>query len=218
MKLKYWLLIIAIILIGAYLLFNSDTVEYAELNDSPHVKGNLEASVSLVEFSDFECPACGYASNQLGAWLEAYTDKIKFEYRNYPLSSIHKYAFQAAEAAECAADQGYFWEYYDKLFANQQNLSKKDLALYASQIDKLDLELWQDCLDSDAKAKRVQDDLDEARRMGLSFTPTFILNGQVIDDWQKLPELIQALVEPLVPLQQEATTTQSYLRNARFST
>lgn len=215
MKYKYWLIILIVIIavLVGYFIFQTKPAEYAEMTDDPHVKGNPEASLVLIEFSDFQCPACGYAFATLTSQLDQYFDKLKFEYRHFPLESIHPYAFRAAEASECAADQGKFWEYHDLLFQNQKSLTKKDLALYAARIDGLDVELWQDCLDSGLKASRVRADLSEASGMGLNSTPTFILGGQIVKDWTQLPQMIESLVNPLVPLQNNSTSTQLNLIN-----
>ncbi len=206
---KYLWLIgpLVVLVILAVWFFNREKVEYAELKDEPHLKGSAEASVVLVEFSDFQCPACGAAFSLVKDLLEKYQDKIKFEYRHFPLKQ-HVYAFRAAEASECAADQGKFWEYHDLLFANQAALTKKDLSAYASRVSGLDVELWSDCLTAGAKVKRVEEDLTEAEKQGYNFTPTFILNNQPVEDWGSLPEQVQSLLEPLAPFRQSTSTSQ----------
>lgn len=213
---KYWFIIpIIILLVVVYYFAAAKKAEYAEMKDEPHLLGNPSSSVVLVEYSDFQCPACGLATSLVKEVVEKYQDKIKFEYRHFPLTTIHKYAFRAAEAAECAADQSKFWEYHDKLFLNQDNLTKSDLLLYAKEINGLDGELFGDCLESGVKKKRVNEDLEEANRLGLNSTPTFFLNGQKVDDWQRLMEMVQGLVEPLVPLQNATSTSSSF--NVQFS-
>jgi len=203
---KYWwvlVIILAVILLIIWLVAkNSNKVDYTEIGDGPHLKGSPEASVSLVEFSDFQCPACSLAFITVNNITEKYGDKIRFEYKNFPLISIHRYAYKAAEAAECAADQGKFWEMYDLLFHNQANLTYSDLTNYASQIDGLDASLWQNCLDSGVKKKRVDEDILEGNSNGYNSTPTFILNSQKVEDWSQLEDMVRALVEPLVPMQQ----------------
>ena len=213
---KYWFIILIIILLViVYYFATARKVEYSEMKDEPHLKGNPEASVVLVEFSDFQCPACGAAAPLVKEVVEKYQDKMKFEYRHFPLTTIHQYAFRSAEASECAADQGKFWEYHDKLFFNQDNLKKSNLLLYAQETEGIDAELFKDCLASGVKKKRVNEDLDEARRLGLNSTPTFFLNSQKVDDWQRLMEMVEGLIEPLVPLQNATSTTSSF--NIQFS-
>lgn len=209
---KYWWLLVLAVLVLAVIIWliakTKDKPEYSELTDGPHLKGNPNSSVSVVEWSDFQCPACGAAFSEVKDIVETYGGRIKFEYRHFPLIRNHQYAFVAAEASECAADQGKFWEYHDLLFLNQTDLKKSDLKSYAAQVEGLDTQLWQDCLDARAKKGRVDEDLAEAARLRLGFTPTFYLNGQPVPDWGKLEEMIKALIEPMGPLKQ-ATTTES---------
>jgi len=218
MKKKYFWpgLVVVILVLGYFMVRGLQKPEYTEITDGPHLQGNPESSVVLVEYSDFQCPACASAMLMVKRLLEDYGDKIRFEYRNFPLTSSHRYAYRAAEAAECAADQGKFWEYHDQLFINQDHLGNKDLLLYAGETEDLDVELWQDCFASRAKSKRVKEDLDEALKRGYSFTPTFLLNGQIIASWSEVPDKVKGLVEPMIPLQ-NATSSQSYFGNVKFS-
>jgi len=203
--LKYWWFYGgAVLLIVVYAVFlKKPDVEYTELSKVRPVKGNLEAGVVLVEYSDFQCPACAAAAKLLEEILPSYLDKVKFEYRHFPLVNIHRYAKTAAEAAECALDQGKFWEYHDLLFSQQNSLARQDLENYATQAG-LNVELWNDCLTTHAKKYAVEKDLAEAKSLRLGGTPSFFLNNQLVDDWQKLPELLQGLVQPLVPLQKNS--------------
>ena len=217
MKNKWLIIVIALIIIVAlYFLFGGKKAEYSEIAEGRHLRANPEASVVLVEYGDFQCPACGSAAFLINDLLEEYAGQIRFEYRHLPLTTIHPYAFRAAEASECAADQGKFWELYDQMYLNQKNLKKSDLIDYAAGIEGLDSELWQDCLDSRAKSGRVKEDLNEAGQLGYTSTPTFVLNGQKVANYGELPEKIKSLLEPLVPLQ-SATSSQSYFQNVQFS-
>ncbi len=207
---KYWwaIALVALFIVLYSVFFSGSKVEYAELNIDPHLQGNPESSVVLVEFSDFQCPACGLAFPLVKDILAKYGDKIKFQYRHLPLTSLHQYAYRSAEASECAADQGKFWEYHDLLFDNQKSLTRADLKLYAQRVEGLDVELWQDCLSSGVKRKIVDADLDEAKKQGYNSTPTFLLNGQRVSDWSLLPQIVQQMIEPLVPLRQATSTVQ----------
>lgn len=207
---KYWwaAALAALLIVLYFAFFSGPKVEYAEQNTELHIKGNAEASVVLVEWSDFQCPACGLAFPIVEEVLAKYGDKIKFQYRHLPLTSIHPYAYRAAEASECAADQGQFWEYHDLLFDNQKSLTRSDLKLYAARIEGLDAELWQDCLSSGVKRKMVDADLAEAKKQNYNSTPTFLLNGQKVNDWSALPQLVQAMIEPLAPLRQATSTAE----------
>lgn len=212
MKNKWFYIIGGLIIVTVlyYIFLGSKSVEYSEISDGPHLAGNPEASVVLVEFSDFQCPACGDASFLAKDLLKEYGDKLRFEYRHFPLVGIHPYAYRAAVAAECAADQDKFWEYHDLLFLNQDKLKKNDLQSYAFRINGLDNEIWLDCLNSGTKEVRVNEDLQEAENMGFDSTPTFVLNGQKVENYLELSEKIKSLLEPLIPLKQ-STSSQSYL-------
>jgi len=186
---------LVIIIILYFVLFGNNKVEYVEFTDKRAVRGDLEASVVMVEWSDFECPACGLAYRTVEDVIEKYQDKIKYEYRHFPLP-YHQYAYKAAVASECANEQGKFWEYYHKLFLNQVNLSKGFLEQYAKEIG-LDTELFDDCLASGVKEKIVTGDFEEGERIGINFTPSIFINGQLVEDWSKLESLVQELIEPV---------------------
>lgn len=149
--------------------------------DDDPVKGDPDAQVTIIEFSDFECPFCKrFYDNTLSQLEEEYieTGKAKLVYRDFPLS-IHPDAQKAAEAAECAEDQGMFWEYHDMLFENQQALDTASLKSYANTLG-LDTAEFDSCLDSGKHAQEVKDDFNDGRAAGVSGTPTFFINGQKI--------------------------------------
>lgn len=154
-------------------------------------RGVASSTVTVVEFSDFQCPACQAAQATVSDVLAQYGGSIRFEYRHFPLTSIHRYAFRAAVASECAADQGKFWEYHDRLFREQPNFAEKDLVAYAQELG-LDVEPFRACLKSDDPAQRVKDDVAEAARRKLQGTPTFFINGQQVGDWSQLGPLVRA--------------------------
>ncbi|MCR4368989.1 MAG: DsbA family protein, partial [archaeon] len=162
----------------------------SELEAGGHIKGNEGASVTIVEFSDFQCPACGSAYEAFKPVWPEYESRVKFVYRHFPLSSIHPYAFKAAEASECAAEQGKFWEMHDTLFENQQNLKTEDLKSYAGKIG-LEAGSFNSCLDSGKYTSKVAGDYSYATSIGLRGTPTFFVNGQQYsnmsaDQWRSL--------------------------------
>ena len=151
------------------------------VRDNSHYKGPKEAKVTIVEFSDFECPACQAAQPALNKTLADYKDKsVRFVYREFPLPS-HQYAFLAAEAAEAAGLQNKFWEMHDRLFAEFEKnpelvLSKDTLTGYAKDLE-LDTAKFALDLDSDSVRQRVLDDQNDGNKVGLSATPTFFING-----------------------------------------
>jgi protein-disulfide isomerase len=142
-----------------------------------HVLSVGDPSVTVIEYSDFECGFCAnFATGTFPALRQAYVDtgKVRWVFRHYPL---HGNSQAAAEASECAADQGMFWEYHDLLFANNSALSEADLKSYAGQLG-LDQATFDACLDGGGKAARVQEDADAAMAAGVPGTPTFFIDGQ----------------------------------------
>ncbi len=140
-----------------------------------HTLGPQDAKVTVVEFSDFECPACKEAEPTVEQILAKYKDKIRFVYRHFPLPQ-HTDAFAAAEAAEAAALQGKFWEMHNLLFEKSPALSMDDLKTYAKDLG-LNTEKFNKDLDSDAVRQRVLADQADGNKAGISATPTFFING-----------------------------------------
>lgn len=140
-------------------------------------RGPSEAPVTIVEFSDFQCPFCANAGPVLKQVLDAYRDQVRVVYRDFPIDAIHPQARKAAEAARCADEQGKFWEYHDKLFTNQQALGADGLKRYAEKLG-LDTNAFAVCLDSAKFKAAVENDRRDAEKAGVSGTPTFFVNGQ----------------------------------------
>jgi protein-disulfide isomerase len=149
------------------------------LPQTAHTKGNKEAKAYLVEFSDFQCPACLAAKPTVDAVVNQYKDKLIFSYRYFPLDQ-HPFGEKTAIAAEAAAAQGKFWEAYDFLFANQDAFSDSFLAKFPTAL-KLDEVAYMKALDDPATKNRVLDDLAAGNRFGVNSTPTFFLNGKKLD-------------------------------------
>jgi Na+/H+ antiporter NhaA len=141
-----------------------------------HVRGPINASVTVVEYGDFECPYCGRAEPVVRELLRDFGD-VRYVWRHLPLNDVHPRAQLAAEAAEAAADQGAFWEMHDFLLGNQDALRPPDLIAYAEQLG-LDVESFTNALRAHAGAARVADDVDSADLSGVSGTPTFFINGR----------------------------------------
>ena len=140
--------------------------------------GPEDAPITLVEFTDYECPFCGrHFRDTAPRILSQYDGRIKYVVLNFPLSTIHPGAQKAAEAAECAHDQGKFWEYHDMLFRNQAALDGASLNRYAADIG-LDTVAFSTCLDSGAKRQQVLSDFQLGQSVGVSGTPMFFVNGQ----------------------------------------
>jgi protein-disulfide isomerase len=151
----------------------------ALIDDDPWA-GKREAKVIVVEFSDFQCPFCAKMYPSIQRLIETYGDRILFVYRDFPLSSIHPQAQKAAESAQCAFEQGRFWEYHDRLFERQEewaSLGIPKFREYAADLG-LDTERFNECLDSGKYAAEVAADLREGERIGVSATPTYFINGR----------------------------------------
>jgi len=149
-----------------YYVKNNKTVEVVEL------------PIVLEEFSDFQCPACGvYYPVVEEVRAEFSAEELDFQYRHFPLTSIHEFAYNSAIASEAAREQGKFEEYYDILFNNQEELTDEDLLRYAQELE-LDIDKFSaDLQNPDVKA-RVDKDAAEADDRGYNSTPTFVLNGK----------------------------------------
>lgn len=155
------------------------------LADDDPFKGDANAPVTIVEWSDFQCPFCSrFYKDTLSQIEEKYvkTGKVKLVYRDFPLS-FHPFAQKAAEAAECANEHGKFWEMHDKIFDNQATLSIENLKTWAGVIG-LDTGSFNDCLDSGKMAGEVQKDLNDGTSAGIRGTPGFIINGVSISGAQ----------------------------------
>jgi len=160
------------------------------------VRGPADAPVTLVMFSDFECPFCKRTHPTINQLLERYAGKIKLVYRDLPLESIHPQARRAAEAARCANAQGKFWEYYDVLFTESPKLGSEDLKRYAVQIG-IDPKKFDDCLSAGTYKEVVQKDADEAGRLGINGTPAFFINGRPLTGAQPFEMFARVIDEEL---------------------
>ena len=139
-------------------------------------KGEAAAPITIVEFSDYECPFCSKAEPTVKDVMEHYKGKVRLVYREYPLS-MHDHAKKAAEAALCALDQGKYWEMHEKLFDNQRALELADLKNYARALS-LDGGKFDTCLDSGAKTKEVEASQKAGEDAGVNGTPAFFINGR----------------------------------------
>jgi len=139
--------------------------------------GNASAPVTIVEFSDYQCPYCGRVEPTIKRLRATYGDKLRFVWKDFPLTQIHPQAFKAGEAAHCAGDQGKYWELHDVLFNNQQALMPGDLKKHAADLG-LNAEQFNQCLDSSKYGERVRDGVSEGGELGVNSTPTIFINGR----------------------------------------
>jgi protein-disulfide isomerase len=177
------------------LLFDAPRHTIEVTADDPSI-GSSSAPVTLVEFSDFQCPFCQRVAPTLKQVKEKYGDKVRIVWKDFPLTQIHPQAFKAGEAAHCAADQGKFWEYHDRLFANQQSLQPNDLKKHAADLG-LDSGAFGTCLDSSKYGERVRDGVAEGSRLGVNSTPTIYINGRVLSGAQPYETFVTVIDEEL---------------------
>ncbi len=140
-------------------------------------KGNKNAKLTLIEFSEYQCPFCGRHVRDTYPQLDKeyiQTGKVKYVFRDLPLESIHKNAFKAAEASHCAGEQNKYWEMHDRLFANQNSLEPAMLTAHAQAVGA-DTKKFQACLDSGKYASDIRKDIAEANKYGITGTPTSVI-------------------------------------------
>jgi protein-disulfide isomerase len=143
-------------------------------------KGPDGAAVTLVEFTDYQCPFCArHFKETYAELLAANAGQLRYVIRNFPVTSLHPDAQKAAEAAECAFDQSKFWEYHNALFERSPTLPRDTLKRIAAQLG-LNTARFTDCLDSGKKQAVVLRDMSDARRYGVRGTPTFFINGRIL--------------------------------------
>lgn len=147
-------------------------------SEARHIRGGKNAQVKLVEYSDFQCPFCARAHPTLQQILQEYGDKVSLEYRHYPLN-FHPFAQKAAEASECAAEQGKFWQFHDYIFEHQAELSLAALPQWADTLG-LNTRKFKACLDSSKYASKVQAQFQEGSAKGVDGTPNTFVNGQPV--------------------------------------
>ena len=155
------------------------------------MRGPANAPVTIVEFSDFQCPYCGREAPVIERVMKDYDGKVRLVFRHYPLD-FHPFAQKAAEAGACAQDQGKFWELHDKMFGNQSKLTVDDLKGYAKTLG-MDASKFDKCLDSGEKKALVEEDMKAGTAAGVSGTPAFFINGVFINGAQPYEQIKQAV-------------------------
>ena len=169
--------------------------EYKVAVDEAPVMGGKNAKVTIVEFSDFQCPFCNRVTPTLTQIREEYGDDVRIAFKHMPLS-IHAQAPAAHAASEAAHRQGKFWEMHDLIFANQRDLSAATFEKYAQQIGLNVDQFKRDSASSDVK-KRVADDLREASKLGITGTPSFFINGRYLSGAQPFANFKRLIDEAL---------------------
>ena len=156
-------------------------------HDAKRVRGEPDAPVTIVEFSDYQCPYCKQAEATLAEILDRYEGRVKLAFLDFPLRAIHPQAEQAAEAARCAGEQGKFWEFHDALFADQSRLKEADFIADAQTLG-LNQDGFRSCLSSGRYKPEVEKDLAEGAKVGVAGTPGFFVNGVFLNGAQPRAE------------------------------
>jgi NhaA family Na+:H+ antiporter len=162
-----------------------------------HMRGDVNAPVTLVEYGDFQCPYCGEAYPVVNELLEQFGDQLCFVFRHMPLPDLHPRAPFAAEAAEAAGAQGRFWEMHDRLFEHQHALTDDDLRAHAAAVGVEDAARFDAELRDHVYAARVAEDFQSGARSGVPSTPRFFVNGLIHLGSASYPELMEVISEEL---------------------
>jgi protein-disulfide isomerase len=166
--------------------------------DPARIRGPANAPITIVEFSDFECPYCGRVEDTVRQLTSRFPTQIKLAYRDFP-SDFHSRAEAAAEASRCALAQGKYWPYHDLLFDNQQHLQSSDLSNYALQVG-MDPKRFDECVMHKTYAADIQHDLDAGQELGITGTPAFFINGILLSGAVPLEEFVGSIERELLRL------------------
>jgi protein-disulfide isomerase len=170
------------------------------------VRGDANAPVTIVEFSDFHCPYCRKVQPVLDELRAKYGAKVKLVYRDFPLDNLHPQARAAAEASHCAIEQGKFWEFHDRVFKNAPDSSQATLNRFAKEVG-MDVTAFEACSSSGKYKTSVQESAQEGVKLGITGTPTFFINGRMLTGAQPLEAfsriIDEELAEPSVPVRAE---------------
>lgn len=152
-----------------------------ESSRTVHPQSNPNAPVVVAEFADLQCSSCRAAHTVImKPLLEEYGSRISYEFHHFPIMSLHRYALDAAEAAECAADQGKFWEFVDLIYSEQDKMSKAMFEEWGKKLG-LDMELFNRCRSSRIKRDGIIGEYEAGKQLGIGGTPTFFVNGEQVE-------------------------------------
>lgn len=198
-KSKQWIAVAVIVIAvavvaGVRVYMNNQAIDAV----SGRSKGNPQAAVKIVEFIDFQCPACAQGAKMLNARLKQHPDQVYVEMKYFPLK-MHTHAFLSSRFAECAARQQKFWEYHDQLIYKQKEWSKvinayPQLQQMALEVG-LDLDQLQNCLADNRVDKVISEHQAEGRKRGVRSTPTYFVNGEMVVGTRDLDKRIKELLE-----------------------
>ena len=180
--------------------------QQADAANAPHVRGPLNAPVTVEEYGDFQCPPCGRIYPELKKIEQEYGEKVKVVFHNFPIASQHRFAMIAAEAAEAAGFQGKYWEMHDKLYENQQAWATSDdpgpaFIGYARDIG-LDLDRFTRDMNGPEAKRRVEQDMAMGESAGVNATPTFIVNGRQLRTEATSPDGLRTAINVMMRVNQ----------------
>jgi protein-disulfide isomerase len=169
-------------------------------NENSHIRGNVNAPITILEYSDFQCPFCQKFNLTLKRILSEYPNDLRTVYRHFPLDDIHLYARKSAEASECANDQGKFWDYHGELYANQSSISSGGIYYLKQVAEKLELNMdeFNKCLDSGRYQGKVESHFQIGLSAGVTGTPGSFINGVALGNaisYKQLKLIIDKLLE-----------------------
>ena len=187
-------------------LSNTNANAQSDTAGGAHVRGPANAPVTVEEYGDFQCPPCGRMYPELKTIEQEYGDKIKVIFRNFPITTQHKFAMIAAEAAEAAGFQGKYWEMHDKLYENQQAWATSDdpgpaFIGYARELG-LDLERFTRDMNGAEARSRVEQDMQMGNTAGVNATPTFLVNGRMLRTEATSPEGLRTAINVMLRVNQ----------------
>jgi len=156
--------------------------------------GKKDAPITLVEFSDFQCPFCQSTAPTLKQVAQKFGDQVRIVYRQYPIPSLHPFALKAAEASLCANEQAKFWELHDAMFEDQRKLAVSDLKATARRLG-IDGKKFDACLDTGRYTEQVQNDQKDGQRVGVTGTPAMFINGVAVDGGAVPLPVLESLIQ-----------------------
>jgi protein-disulfide isomerase len=199
------IIIAVVIVIGGFLVLTKPKPKTAATTTPPsnHIEGKGSKGVTLVEYGDFQCPACGSYYPVVKSLFEKYKEDIYFQFRNYPLEALHQNARAGSRAAEAASIQGKFWEMYDALYQNQKSWKDSSDPLsfytaYAKQIGVSDIAKFTADYKSTAVNDIINADLQAGQKFSITGTPTFVLDGIKLDSNPQSADAFNKLIDAAI--------------------
>lgn len=179
------------------MMFNENYTLSIPVGDYDHIQGAADAPLTLVEYGDYQCPYCGQAYPIVKQLQQHFGDKMRFVFRDFPLSDIHQFAMGAAEAAQIAGDYNKFWDMHDKIYENQDAIDKAHLVQYASDMG-IDSHEFKSKLDSGEKQSKIKKEFVSGAESGVNGTPSFFINGVKYNgswDFESLKDVLTTVLQ-----------------------